>query len=67
VAAAGDQGLTSAQVQAQRVHGFNDIVPPQASGWRVIAPARSLPADAREPARLGDALSWLAAGRGAGR
>jgi P-type Ca2+ transporter type 2C len=31
------QGLTSAQVQAQRVHGFNDIVPPQASGWRVIA------------------------------
>ncbi len=37
------------------------------SGWRVIAPARSLPADAREPARLGDALSWLAAGRGAGR
>jgi Ca2+-transporting ATPase len=37
VAAAGDQGLTSAQVQAQRVHGFNDIVPPQASGCRVIA------------------------------
>jgi Ca2+-transporting ATPase len=34
---AGGQGLTSAQVQAQRAHGFNDIVPPQASGWRVIA------------------------------
>lgn len=34
---AGEQGLTSAQVQAQRAHGFNDIVPPQASGWRVIA------------------------------
>lgn len=36
-AGAGEQGLTSAQVQAQRAHGFNDIVPPQASGWRVVA------------------------------
>lgn len=30
-------GLTSAQVAAQRRHGFNDIVPPTASGWLVVA------------------------------
>jgi P-type Ca2+ transporter type 2C len=30
-------GLTTAQVQAQRSCGFNDIVPPAASGWRVVA------------------------------
>ncbi|MBY4596430.1 cation-transporting P-type ATPase [bacterium BD-1] len=35
---AGEMGLTSDQVAAQRrVFGFNDIVPQSASGWRVVA------------------------------
>ena len=29
-------GLNAAQVQAQRGHGFNDIVPHASSGWRVV-------------------------------
>ncbi|MBX3622773.1 MAG: cation-transporting P-type ATPase [Rhizobacter sp.] len=34
---AGDEGLSAAQVQAQRIHGFNDIVAHAVSGWRVVA------------------------------
>lgn len=34
------------------------------NGWRLIAPAKALQAEMREPARLGDALSWLASRRG---
>lgn len=30
-------GLLAPQVEAQRSYGFNDIVPPQATGWLVIA------------------------------
>lgn len=33
----GGQGLSKAQVEAQRVHGFNDIVAQAASGWLVVA------------------------------
>jgi Ca2+-transporting ATPase len=31
-----DEGLSSAQVEAQRAHGFNDIVVSAASGWKVV-------------------------------
>jgi Ca2+-transporting ATPase len=34
---ADDQGLNAAQVQAQRVHGFNDIVADSGAGWRELA------------------------------
>ena len=33
----GTLGLSTAQVDAQRGHGFNDIVPQAASGWLVVA------------------------------
>ena len=33
----GDEGLSSAQVEAQRADGFNDIVAHAASGWLVVA------------------------------
>ena len=33
----GTTGLTSAQVEAQRNHGYNDIVAQTASGWLVVA------------------------------
>ena len=33
----GMSGLSAAQVEAQRTHGFNDIVPQAASGWLVVA------------------------------
>ncbi|HEY0824958.1 MAG TPA: cation-transporting P-type ATPase [Ramlibacter sp.] len=33
----GTTGLAKAQVEAQRTYGFNDIVPPQAAGWQVVA------------------------------
>jgi P-type Ca2+ transporter type 2C len=33
----GTTGLSSAQVEAQRAHGFNDIVAQTASGWLVVA------------------------------
>src|SRR5512140_934334 len=33
----GTVGLNAAQVEAQRTHGFNDIVAPTASGWLVVA------------------------------
>jgi Ca2+-transporting ATPase len=33
----GTAGLGAAQVEAQRSHGANDIVPPQAGGWLVVA------------------------------
>lgn len=33
----GDAGLSAAAVEAQRRHGFNDIVAEAASGWRVVA------------------------------
>lgn len=45
---AADQGLSAAQVEAQRAHGFNDIVALAASGWRVVA---------RETAR--DPMLWF--------
>lgn len=35
--AAGTAGLRAAQVEEQRAYGFNDIVAPAASGWRVVA------------------------------
>ncbi len=35
--ASGAVGLSLAQVEAQRMHGFNDIVAPAASGWLVVA------------------------------
>lgn len=34
--AAGAPGLSASQVEVQRQHGFNDIVAPTASGWRVV-------------------------------
>jgi Ca2+-transporting ATPase len=34
--AAGAPGLSASQVEAQRQHGFNDIVAPTASGWLVV-------------------------------
>ena len=33
----GDEGLTAAQVKAQRAYGFNDIVAHAAGGWLVVA------------------------------
>ena len=33
----GDQGLSTAQVEAQRAHGFNDIVAEPSGGWRLVA------------------------------
>ncbi|MCB1995784.1 MAG: cation-transporting P-type ATPase, partial [Rhodoferax sp.] len=33
----GEQGLDAAEVAARRLQGFNDIVAPAASGWRVVA------------------------------
>jgi len=33
----GTVGLNAAQVEAQRTHGFNDIVAQPASGWLVVA------------------------------
>lgn len=35
----GMAGLSSAQVERQRTHGFNDIVAPAASGWMAVARA----------------------------
>lgn len=32
-----DQGLSTAQILTQRVHGFNDIVADAGSGWRELA------------------------------
>ncbi|WP_374564871.1 cation-translocating P-type ATPase [Ideonella sp.] len=37
VLGAADEGLSAAQVAAQRAYGFNDIVAHAASGWRVVA------------------------------
>ena len=33
----GEQGLGAAEVAARRLQGFNDIMAPAASGWRVVA------------------------------
>ena len=33
----GTQGLSAAQVDRQRRHGFNDIVAPATDGWLVVS------------------------------
>ncbi|MCU0773957.1 MAG: cation-transporting P-type ATPase [Ideonella sp.] len=53
-ALAADQGLDSAQVAAQRVHGFNDIVVDAGAGWRELA---------RDTAR--DPMLWFLVGTAA--